>query len=239
MTVEHDPIPANDAGVVPRRDAVTQRHPSSWLRQLCRGTVVACWLSGALLVGGFFWFALHIASEEVPLDRAADGIVVLTGGAARLDDAVDLLASGRGRRLLISGVDHRTNVADLMRLVPDHRRWFNCCIDLDYSINTIGNAIETRRWALDHRFRSLVIVTSSYHMPRAMLELSHQLPGMTLISYPVVTQQRRAEPWWSSPASAKLLVLEYFKYIVSTARIGLDAPPGATTVAASRGRAKI
>jgi hypothetical protein len=55
----------------------------------------------------------------------------------------------------------------------------------------------------------------------------------------VVTQQRRAEPWWTNPASAKVLVLEYFKYIVATARIGLDASPGATTVAASRGRAKI
>jgi uncharacterized SAM-binding protein YcdF (DUF218 family) len=239
MTVESDPNPATDAGVAPRSDSIS-RHRSSTLRWLWRGTVAACWVAGAFLVGGFFWFAFHIADEEVHLDRNADGIVVLTGGAARLDDAVDLLASGRGRRLLISGVDHRTNVADLMRLVPDRRRWFNCCIDLDYgAINTIGNAVQTRRWALNHGFRSLVLVTSSYHMPRAMLELSHQLPEVTLIPYPVVTQQRRAEPWWSSPASAKLLVLEYFKYIVATARIGLDAPAGATTVAASRGRAKI
>jgi uncharacterized SAM-binding protein YcdF (DUF218 family) len=76
-------------------------------------------------------------------------------------------------------------------------------------------------------------------MPRAMLELAHQLPGVTLIPYPVVTQQRRAAPWWSHPANVKILALEYFKYIVASARIGLDAPPGATTVAASRGRAKI
>ena len=133
-----------------------------------------------------------------------------------------------------------TNAADLMRRVPDHRRWFDCCIDLDYSaVNTIGNAVETRRWALDHGFRSLIVVTSSYHMPRAMLELSHQLPGVTLIPYPVVTQQRRAAPWWSHPANVKVLALEYFKYIVASARIGLDAPPGATTVAASHGRARI
>ena len=86
-----------------------------------------------------------------------------------------------------------------MRRVPDHQRWFGCCIDLDYSaVNTIGNAVETRRWALGHGFRSLVVVTSSYHMPRAMLELSHQLPGVTLIAYPVVTPQRRAEGWWSA-----------------------------------------
>jgi uncharacterized SAM-binding protein YcdF (DUF218 family) len=231
--VEHVPSPATDTGAVPRRD-------SRLLRRLWRGAVTVCWMALVLLGGGFLWFAFHIASEEVHLDRAADGIVALTGGASRLDDAMDLLASGSGRRLLISGVDPRTNAADLMRLVPDHRRWFDCCIDLDYgAINTIGNAVETRRWALDHGFRSLVVVTSSYHMPRAMLELSHQLPGVTLIPYPVVTQQSRAEPWWSNPSSAKILVLEYFKYILATARIGLDAPPGATKVAASRGRAKI
>jgi uncharacterized SAM-binding protein YcdF (DUF218 family) len=239
MTVENDPTLATDAGAGPRRDSFLPRR-SVWLRRLCRGTAAACWLAVGLLGGGFLWFAFHIASEEVHLDRAADGIVALTGGAARLGDAVDLLASGRGRRLLISGVDPRTNAADLMRRVPDHQRWFNCCIDLDYSaVNTIGNAVETRRWALDHGFRSLVVVTSSYHMPRAMLELSHRLPGVTLIPYPVVTQQRRAEPWWSHPASAKILVLEYFKYIVAAARNGLDTPPGATTVAASRGRTKI
>jgi uncharacterized SAM-binding protein YcdF (DUF218 family) len=236
MTVEHDSFPPT--GAVPRRERTLLRFVR--LRRLWQVTVAACWLAMVLLGGGFLWFAFHVASEEVRLDRSADGIVALTGGASRLDDAVDLLAAARGRRLLISGVDPHTNAADLMRRVPDHRRWFDCCIDLDYSaVNTIGNAVETRRWALDHGFRSLIVVTSSYHMPRAMLELAHQLPGVTLIPYPVVTQQRRAAPWWSHPANVKVLALEYFKYIVASARIGLDAPPGATTVAASRGRAKI
>jgi uncharacterized SAM-binding protein YcdF (DUF218 family) len=190
----------------------------------------------AALTGGFLWFALHVAREESPLDRVADGIVALTGGASRISDAVELLASGRGRRLLITGVGATTNTAELMRLAPDHQRWFGCCIDLDYAAaNTVGNAVETRRWARERGFRSLVVVTSGYHMPRAMLEISHRLPDVTLIPFPVVTGQIRAEPWWQHPGTAKLLVFEYLKYLAAAARIGLE-PVFAVTRIAHRGR---
>jgi uncharacterized SAM-binding protein YcdF (DUF218 family) len=232
MTLAHVPPPATQADI--------RRRGPALLRRIYQITIVTCWTAIVLLAVGFVWFADSVASDEVRLEGKADGIVALTGGASRLADAVDLLASGRGRRLLISGVSPTTNVGDLRRRVPDHQRWFDCCIDLDYSaVNTIGNAIETRRWALGHGFHSLVVVTSSYHMPRAMLELSHQLPGVTLIAYPVVTPQRRAEGWWSDPASARLLMLEYLKYIAANARIRLDPSPVATTVAASGERAKI
>lgn len=202
---------------------------------------LAGFLSGPMLLcAGFVWFVQHVAIEEVPLDRPADAIVALTGGASRINDAVGLLASGRGQRLLITGVAPTTNTAELARLTPEHHRWFECCIDLDYSaVNTIGNAVQTRQWALERGFRSLVVVTSSYHMPRAMLELAHQLPRVTLIPFPVVTEQRRAEPWWSNASSAKILVSEYLKYIVAVARIGLVPQSAATETVAARNHARI
>jgi uncharacterized SAM-binding protein YcdF (DUF218 family) len=177
----------------------------------------------AALTSGFLWFAFNIAREESPFNRAADGIVALTGGPSRIQDAVELLASRRGRRLLITGVGPATNIDELMRLAPDHQRWFGCCIDLDYSAsNTVGNAVETRRWARERGFRSLVVVTSDYHMPRAMLEISHQLPDVTLIPFRVVSGQIRAEPWWSHSGTAKLLLSEYLKFLVAAARIRLE-----------------
>ena len=122
-------------------------------------------------------------AEAAPA-RNADGIVVLTGAAFRISDALELLAAGHGKRLLITGVNPLTRSREIARLVPEHQRWFTCCVDLDHSAtNTIGNAIETRRWVKARGFKSLIVVTSNFHMPRAMAELAHQLPDVTLVPF--------------------------------------------------------
>ena len=61
-------------------------------------------------------------SEEVALDRNADGIVVLTGGTSRVTDALELLSSGRGKRLLITGVNPGTTTGDIAREVVNYDR---------------------------------------------------------------------------------------------------------------------
>ena len=47
--------------------------------------------------------------------------MALTGGAARINDAIELLAAERGRRLLITGVNRTTHTAELARLTPQYR----------------------------------------------------------------------------------------------------------------------
>jgi uncharacterized SAM-binding protein YcdF (DUF218 family) len=172
-----------------------------------------------LFVVGFMAFVGGLSMAENPPDRKAEGIVVLTGGAARISDALGLLASGHGQRLLISGVYPQTRAQEIARLTPEHARWFNCCVDLDRSaLNTVGNAIETRRWAVERQFKSLIVVTSNFHMPRAMAELRHQLPDVTLVPYPVVSERVRVDEWWSRPNSARLLLVEYAKYVAAVVR---------------------
>ena len=193
------------------------------LRRLGWSTVAAGAAVVLLLGLGFLWFIGRVPGDEVALGRSADGIVALTGGPSRVADAMELMAAGRGRRLLISGANRSTTLGEISRLNPEYARVVGCCVDFDRSLNTLGNAIETRRWAESRGFRSLIVVTSNYHMPRALAEIAHQLPHVALVPFPVVTDKQRAEPWWSSGATARLMLSEYVKYVYAKVRMGLAA----------------
>lgn len=186
-------------------------------------TMTACVAGALVLACGFLWFVSNIATEEVTLDHGADGIVVLTGAAARIPDAIELLAAERGKRLLITGVHRTISAREIARLTPLYTKYFKCCIDLDRSaLNTFGNALETKRWAHDHNFMTLIVVTSNWHMPRALVELEHQLPEVKLIAYPVMSVKLKTEPWWQSADTARLLFGEYLKYLFALTRLRLD-----------------
>jgi uncharacterized SAM-binding protein YcdF (DUF218 family) len=192
-----------------------------WIGFLTMTVVIA---GGIVLTGGFFWFAAQIQGEEVSIERKADGIVALTGAASRIPDAIELLAAERGRRLLITGVHRATSASEIARLTPLYSKFFICCIDLDRSaLNTFGNALEAKRWAREHSFNSLIVVTSNWHMPRAMAEIQHQLPDVALIAYPVISEKVKTEPWWENIGTARFLVAEYLKYLFALTRMRLDA----------------
>src|SRR3981081_2776839 len=100
-------------------------------------TITALLVGVLALAGGFVHFAWQVQDEEVRLAGMADGIVVLTGAASRIPDAIELLTSERGRRLLITGVHRATSAKEIARLTPLYSKFFTCCIDLDRSaLNT-------------------------------------------------------------------------------------------------------
>src|ERR1700760_2309089 len=184
---------------------------------------------GALALG-FVAFLSQLRNTETRPERQADGIVVLTGGSSRVSDAMELLAAGYGKRLLISGVHPASTASDISRSVQESQALMRCCVDLDHSaVSTRSNASETRRWAHERGFKSLIVVTSNYHMPRAVLELSHAMPDIALVPYAVVGERWRDEPWWSNGATFRLVLSEYVKYIAAGARarladLGYDLP---------------
>ena len=192
------------------------------LRGIAWSAVLLCAGAAVLLAVGFLWFVERVPEDEVAVNGNVDGIVALTGGASRIADAMELMAAGRGKRPLISGAHRDTTLGEISRLNPEYARVIRCCVDFDRSVNTLGNAVETRRWAQGRNFRSLIVVTSNYHMPRALAEIAHQLPEVKLVPFPVVTERQGAEPWWASGTSARLMLSEYMKYVVTMVRIALS-----------------
>src|ERR1700722_4386896 len=115
--------------------------PRGWLRA-CFVTALAMVFVVAAV--GFVGFISQLRAGEARPGRKADGIVVLTGGSSRVSDAMELLAGGYGKRLLISGVHPTNDVSDISRSLPDNNQsLLGCCVDLDRSaINTRSNAAE-------------------------------------------------------------------------------------------------
>jgi uncharacterized SAM-binding protein YcdF (DUF218 family) len=212
------------------QNRTSRRRLSAW--RLAFGALCAV---AVAVAAGFVWFVLGVQKSEAAITGSADGVVVLTGGPERLADGVDLLAAGHAKRLLITGVHPTTRIEELSKRVPGHDRMFHCCVDIDReATNTIGNAVETRRWALERGFNSLIVVTSSYHIPRAMAEVSHQLPGATLIPYPVVTDRNSAGRWWRHTITARTFAIEYIKYIAAIVRMRFEPHPTGATLADAR-----
>ncbi len=179
----------------------------------------------AVISAGFVGFASSLAREELPLALEAEGVVALTGGSDRVLEAAELLARGQAHRLLITGVNPMTHGAALERILPISRELFNCCVDLGYQAqDTEGNARETREWMQRRGLKGpLIVVTSNYHMPRALLELQAALPGVALFPYPVVGEHVRVEAYLEDRQVLRLLLREYFKYLRAFGRTRLEA----------------
>ncbi|MCR5877202.1 YdcF family protein [Phenylobacterium sp. J367] len=186
---------------------------------------VATFLVLALIwTAGLFAFAHRVQqSTPAPLPAPADGIVTLTGANSnqRIAAAIALLERDLGNRVLVSGVNREASREDIRTVSRAVRRLYDCCVDLGFTAaDTVGNARETAEWAQAMRYRSLIVVTADYHMPRAMLELRAVLrePEVSLHPYPVPTPSLKARGWWRSPRAARLMVVEYSKYLAILGR---------------------
>lgn len=210
-------MPASDDSA-PRRPSLARRIA----RRLTRGAAKLALLSVAAFAGGFAAFVLTLPGAP-PAAPEAEGIVVLTGGDERIDVALRLLEEKHAGRLLISGLHAATGRVALQRQHPTRSAAFDCCVDLGWAArDTPGNATEIARWARAHGYRSLIVVTASYHMPRALLELDAQLGDVTLIPYPVTPGAIAGPDAWRDPETVKLFAGEYMKYVAAQARIGGD-----------------
>lgn len=189
-------------------------------KRLARVVLALSVLGFIAFVAGFAVFASHVAQLQPPAALApADGIVVLTGGQSRIDAALDLLKAGKGKRLLISGVNPAARVDDLRLATGGERALFNCCVDIDrIALNTVGNAEESAKWASANTYGSIIVVTNNYHMPRSLLEMRRILPDTKLQPFPVVNSPLTDGSWVADRDALRVLVTEYTKYVAALAR---------------------
>jgi len=185
--------------------------------------VVLIWLIG------LFVFAERVRGyTPAPEPERADAIVALTGPSAeRVNAAIRLLEQGKGDRVLISGVNREVRRQELRALTPGSNRLFNCCVDLGFEAeDTIGNAQEIAAWADAKGYESLIVVTSDYHMPRALTEIRAAAPCVALTAYAVETPSLDNSRWWRAAVTARRMTLEYLKYLAALGRVAVGKLSG-------------
>jgi uncharacterized SAM-binding protein YcdF (DUF218 family) len=161
-----------------------------------------------LYVLGYAAFAVLL--PKAGDDRITDGIVVLTGGAKRLERGLDLLEQGKARRLLISGVERTVRQQELAVRYGKEEALFDCCVDLGReAVDTRSNAEETSRWLKKYKFKTIRLVTTDWHMPRARFELARQA-GDTVAVY--------GDAVMSKPSFTQLFT-EYNKFLLRQAAV--------------------
>ena len=197
--------------------------PPSSRRRGRPGLRAALWaiLAVAMLwLGGLVWYASLIPRPGAPSPVKTEAIVVLTGGSDRMAEGLRLLEGGFARKLFVSGVYHRVEVKELLRVAKKNPGELECCIELGYTAdNTAGNARETAAWMDTEGFRSLRLVTASYHMPRSLVEFHRAMPEIEIIVHPVFPEGFKRDAWWLWPGSTTLIISEFGKYLMALVRI--------------------
>jgi uncharacterized SAM-binding protein YcdF (DUF218 family) len=161
-----------------------------------------------LYVLGYAVFAVLL--PEPGDDRQTDGIVVLTGAPKRIERGLDLLSRQRAQRMLVSGVAATVRPVELAAQYPASAPLFACCVDLGReAVDTRSNADEVARWVKKRRFKTVRLVTTDWHMPRAGFEIARQLDGAASVYDDAVESHPRFQT----------LFLEYNKYLLRRAAV--------------------
>jgi len=154
-------------------------------------------------------------------------IVILTGGANRIKDGLKIIQDFKNSKninykILVSGTGMGFTKSSLKKkLGPNfNSQLIQCCIDLDgVSKNTLTNASETFKWTSKNDIKEFILITSNYHMPRAILEFKNVMPNLKIYTYAISPKKHDIENWLSSFQTFSLVFTEYCKFIIAGLRI--------------------
>ena len=178
-------------------------------------------LVGLLAIAWCLGFAAFMLALPRPLEgTTTDAIVVPTGGPGRIDRGLDLLARHQAKRLLVTGVAPGVGAADLAREYRAPPALFACCVDLGAdAVDTRSNAEETAAWVRRHRYTTVRLVSSDWHVRRARMELRAVMAPNTVVLVDGV------------PSSPRLtmLIAEYNKLILRRVALWIGIGGGVRT----------
>ena len=154
-------------------------------------------------------------------------IVILTGGANRIKDGLKIIENFKiskiiNYKILVSGTGMGFTKSSLKKkLRPNfNSHLIQCCIDLDgVSKNTLTNASETFKWTTKNDIKEFILITSNYHMPRAILEFKNVMPNLKIYTYAITPKKHDIKNWLSSYQTFSLVFTEYCKFIIAGLRI--------------------
>ncbi|MEM8539702.1 MAG: YdcF family protein [Pseudomonadota bacterium] len=213
--------PDSDGSVGSRLKMTTAGGRSESKSRVKKPLIAAIVFCGLLFLGGFAYFLSEVErfQETTPDSVSGDGIVVLTGGFARLAPAVELLKMERGARLLISGVNPQNSDGSLKNALNVDDELYDCCVDLDQdAMDTIGNAVGIAHWAASKNYSKIIVVTNDYHMPRSVLEIKRQMSSVEIVPYVVRNQPQANETFSTKLDRYRVLSSEYLKFIATNFR---------------------
>lgn len=187
------------------------------MTRVLRRTLLFALAALCMWFGGFLWFLAHVNAIEPDESIRTDAIVVLTGGPARIATGVDLLERGLAEKLFITGLYEGSSDLTQQRLRQLSSR-FDCCIVLEYEApDTVGNAAVSAEWMRKEGYRSLRAVTSTFHIPRSLIELRRFMPEMEIVPHPVYSSPVWENPWNDS-TGLRIAALEFTKFVIAALR---------------------
>ena len=177
-------------------------------------------------------FKENILSFSKKNNKQSPNIVILTGGTNRIKDGLKIIKDFKipkiiKYKILVSGTGIGfTKISLKKKLGPNfNSHLIKCCIELDsISKNTFTNASETFKWTRKNNIKEFILITSNYHMPRAILEFKSVMPNLKIYTYAITPKKHDIKNWFSSYRTFSLVLTEYCKYIVASIRVKIFKP---------------
>ena len=183
---------------------------------------IAGLIAFGLFLASFQYFVLTLPAStlsKTPIvaKQKPAGLVVITGGQARIRTGLSLLIIGPYEKMLVSGVGRGVSKEMLTRSLALTRAQsikLRCCVDLDFKAqNTKGNVLSAKDWLENHGFDQLHLVTANYHLPRSKLEFERVFAPEQLSYIAVSPPDLDLNRWYADWPSLKLLSREFGKYL--------------------------